>query len=147
MTYTQDNSRLRGRMPLIIPRDDASDVKSLGSCSQGLCTVGGGNSGTKNLQNEGGVSSGILSPQNSSAFDSSIPSCSMISNSSHPAFDHMDLKSVARSSTSAWDSCSLSSTSRLEGGWPSMDDPIIVSSAHSSGRGSSLRDPGSANEM
>jgi len=146
-TYTQDSSRFRGRMPLTIPRDDASDVKSLGSFSQGSCAVGGDNSGTKRLQNEGGGLSGIPSPPNSSAFDSSIPSCSMISNSSHPAFDHMDLKSVARSSTSTLDSRSLSSTSVLEGGWPSIDDPIVVPSAHSSGRGSSSRDLRSINEM
>ena len=144
-TYTQDNSRLSGRMPLTIPRDDASEVKFSGSCSQSLCTVGGGNSGTTNHQNEGGAFPGTPSPSNSSAFDSSIPSCNMISNSSHPAFDHMVLKSTPRSSSSARDSGSPSPN--LEGGLPSIDDVIVVSSVYPRGWGSSSWSPRSTNEI
>lgn len=134
-------------MPLATTRDDASVVKSLGSCPQGLCVVGGSNSGTVDRQNESDAFPRPPSPSNSSAFDSSIPSCSMISNSSHPALDHMSLKSVARSTSPVWDLISLLPAPRLEGGWPSIDDVIVMSSAHSGTNGSFLWNPRSTSEI
>ena len=125
--HTQDSSRFRERIPLTIPRNDVSDLNSLGSCSQGLCMVGGGNSGTKCLQKMGFFFFGLASPSNSNTFDSSIPSWSMISNSLHPAFDQIAFKSASVSSPFVRYSC-LSSASNFEGGCPTIDEAIVASS-------------------
>ena len=144
--YTQDSSRFKGRMPLTIPRDDASNFRFVGSCSQGSCTVGGGNCGTGSLQKKNVISYETPLPSSSSAFDSSIPSHNMISNSSHPTFDHIALKSDFKSSSSTLDSC-WPSVSNFEGGCPNMDDVIVVSSMHSKGLCSAWLVPEFTNEI
>ena len=98
MAYIQDNSKFRERMPFTIPKEDANNAKSFGSRSQGSCAVGGGNSGTETLQDDGNWLYETPSPSNRRTFDSSIPSRNMIPNSSHPAFDQIALRYDSKSS-------------------------------------------------